>query len=212
LADPNRKDAPEGKMAKLWNEKSGIPSKAEREAMQARLKTFRHSIKTCTVAVYVRISGENDAKAAEKLAKMLTRDGLGLDRAAGADLKLQIKPNTNQTRIAWDTARAFQDFLRKNPPAADFALLADYGIGRSPEGKTLVGGIDYVLCDHGGDWVLLDLSNEHHSDFQRIAPRSADDCNRLVVETLAKAVSVPSADSAPVKDVIPATKEKSQQE
>ena len=33
LADPNRQDAPEGKMARLWAEKSGLPPKSEREAM-----------------------------------------------------------------------------------------------------------------------------------------------------------------------------------
>ena len=74
--------------------------------------------------------------------------------------------------------------MRKNPPAADYALLADYGIGRSSDGKTVVGGVEFILCDRGGDWVLLELKNDHHPDFQRINPQSADDCNRLVVEVL----------------------------
>ncbi len=88
---------------------------------------------------------------------MLADDGLGRAEAANTDPKLQIKANTNQTRIAWDMARAFQDFLRKNPPAADYALLADYGIGRTADGKPVVGGIQFVLCDRKGDWVLVDL-------------------------------------------------------
>ena len=185
LADPNRKDAPEGKMAKLWAEKSGLPSKAEREAMQSRLKTLKQTIKTSTMAVFVQVSGNSsDAKAADALAEMLTHEGLGRAEAISAELKFEIKPNTNQVRVIWDTARAFQDFLRKNPPAADYALLAEYGIGRFPDGKTAVDGVGLIVCDRNGDWVLVTGRNSHQPDFQQINPHSPDDCNRLVVEVM----------------------------
>jgi hypothetical protein len=74
--------------------------------------------------------------------------------------------------------------LRKDPPAADYALFADYGIGRSADGKPVVGGVQLVVCDRAGDWVFLDLRNSHHPDFQQINPRSPDDCNRLVIEAI----------------------------
>jgi hypothetical protein len=189
LADPNRKDAPEGKLAKLWNEKSGVPAKSEQKAMQSRLDTLKKNINTSTVAVFpVRMSGKSDAQAAERLAQMLAKAGLGRARVDGVDPNLQIQPNTNQTRILWDTARAFQGFLRKHPPTADYALLTEYGIGRSHDGKVVVGGVQFVLCDHNSDWVLLELRNDDHPDFRRINPQSPDDCGRLVVEAMEKAL------------------------
>jgi hypothetical protein len=185
LADPNRKDAPQGKMARLWAEKSALPPKSEQEAMKSRLDGLKKTIKTCTVAVFpVRVSGKGDEQVAARLAEMLTKAGFGRAKPAGADPKLDIKPNTNQTRIVWDIARALRDFLRKNPPAADYALLADYGIGRTPDGKMEVGGVQFVLCDRKGDWVLVTLRNSHQPDFQQINPQSPDDCNRLVVEAI----------------------------
>src|SRR5208337_4056041 len=108
------------------------------------------------VAVFpVRVSGRGDPQVAARLAKMLTKEGFGHAEPVDAGPKLDIKPNTNQMRITWDIARGFQDFLRKNPPAADYALLADYGIGRSSDGKTEVGGVQYVLCDRSGGWVVV---------------------------------------------------------
>jgi len=185
LADPNREDAPEGNMAKLWAEKSGLPLKSELEAMKMRLNDLKKTIKTSTVAVFpVLVSGKSNEQVAVRLAEMLTKGGFGRAEPVSTDPKLIIKPNTNQMRVAWDIARAFQGFLRKNPPAADYALLADYGIGRSRDGKTEVGGVQFVLCDRNGGWVLVTLRNDHQPDFQQINPHSPDDCNRLVVEAI----------------------------
>ncbi|MGO9114662.1 MAG: hypothetical protein ACLP9L_36055 [Thermoguttaceae bacterium] len=185
LADPNRKDAPEGKMARLWAEKSGLPTKSEQEAIKSRMNDLKKTIHASTVAVFpVRVSGKSDAQVAVRLAKMLTKEGFGRAEPANPGPKLDIKPNTNQMRILWDIARAFQDFLHKNPPAADYALLADYGIGRTSDGKPVVGGVQFVLCDRNGGWVVVALRNSHQPDFQEINPQSPDDCNRLVVEAI----------------------------
>jgi hypothetical protein len=213
LANPNQKDAPEGKMARFWSEQSGLPPKSEREAIASRLNALKKTIKTSTVAVYpVRVAGRSDLQLAERLAEMLTKQGFGRAEASNTDPKLQVQGNTNQTRILWDTARAFREFLHKNPPAADYALLADCGIGHSPEGKTVVGGVQFVLCDRKGDWVLVDLKNDHHPDFQRINPQSADDCNRLVAEALGKATETPSARAVSPKSSNPARDETLRQE
>lgn len=186
LTDPNEKDAPEGKMAKLFAEKSGLPTKAERQAMTLRLKGLKEAIKTSTIAVFpVSVSGKSDDLIAGRLAAMLTEKGLGQAKPTGVDPKLDIKPNTNQARIAWDTAKAFQSFLRKNPPTADYAMFVAYGIAQTHDGKTMVGGVQFVLCDRKGDWILVVLRNSHQPDYQRINPQSADDCNRVVVEAMA---------------------------
>ncbi len=64
LADPNRKDAPEGKMARLWAERAGAPSKSEQEAMHSRLNALKEAVKTSTIAVFpVRVSGKSDGQA-----------------------------------------------------------------------------------------------------------------------------------------------------
>jgi hypothetical protein len=185
LNDPQEKGAPEGKMAQLWQEKSGTPTKSEREAMQARLIGLKKAIKTSTIAVFpVRVAGQSDAEVAVGLAEILTSEGLGRAEAVSADPKLQIHGNTNEMKVLWDTARAFQMFLRKNPPAADYALLADYGIGQNPDGKMEVGRVHFILCDRKGGWVLVGLQNSQHAEFQRINPQSPDDCNRLLIEEL----------------------------
>jgi hypothetical protein len=185
LADPNRSDAPKGKMAKVWADKSGLPPKSEQEAMKSRLTGLKKTIKTSTVAVFpVRVSGKSDSQVAVRLAKMLTKEGFGRAEPVSTEPKFDIKPNTNQMRIVWDIARAFQEFLRTNPPAADYALLADYGIGRTRDGKTEVGGVQFVLCDRNGGWVVVTLRNSRQPDFQQINPQSPDDCNRLVVEAI----------------------------
>jgi hypothetical protein len=180
LADPDRKDAPVGKMAMLWREKSGMPPQDEQDAMRPRLDALKKTIKSATIAVFP----VGDAQLTARLAEMLTNAGLGHAEAVNTDPKLDIKPSTNQTRIGWDTARAFREFLRKNPPTADYALLASYGIGRNSEGKTEVGGIGLIVCDRKGDWVISTGRNSFQSDFRQINPQSADDCNRLVVEVL----------------------------
>ena len=108
--------------------------------------------------------------------------------ASNVEVKFPLKPNTNQLRVLWDAARGFRDFLRRNPPSADYALLADYGVAHFPGGRTAVNGVDLIVCNCAGDWVRLDLQNDHHSEFQQIDPHSADDCNRLVVEVMKNAL------------------------
>ena len=119
LSDPGRTDAPEGKMAQLWDKNSGLPPKNEREAIEQRRGELKGKIKTSTVAVLpVHVGGKSDRQAAVALAAMMTSEGLGRAQISTADPKLQVDGNTNELRILWDTARALQDFLRKNPQTA----------------------------------------------------------------------------------------------
>lgn len=185
LADPNRRDAPQGKMAKLWNEKSALPPETERDAVKPRLDALKKNLDASTIAVFpIRGLDANSPTTAEQLAVMLTKAGLGRAKAVDTAVNFEIQPTTNQTRAIWDVARVFREYLRKHPPEADYALLATYRLGRLPDGKSIVGGIELTLCDRNGDWVLVTLRNSHHADFQQINPQSADDCNRLLIEIL----------------------------
>ncbi len=172
-------------MARLWAERSGIPPENERKAMEPRLAELKKTIKTSTIGVYPAFAWpKSDVQVARQLAEMLAKQELGRAEVIEMDPKLQIRPNTNQTRIAWDTARVFREFLEKNTPTTDYALFVVYDIGHMPGGRTAVNGVIYVLCDRQGQWVLVGLRNDHWADFQRVNPQSADDCNRLMVDVL----------------------------
>lgn len=81
--------------------------------------------------------------------------------------------------MLWDLARQFQDHLKKNKVEADAALISQYFVG-----KRGVGGVHFVLCDQEGEWIIVDLQNDHHEDFQEIDPKTASDCNLLVLKRL----------------------------
>ncbi len=184
LADVNEGDAPEGKLEKRLKEKSGIPPTSEFEEMKKRLDALKEKIKTSKITVYpIHIwLDKGDESGAVQLAKMISESGVCRAKTADADPNLKIKGNMNEQIILWDTARAFRDFIRKNPPSTEYALLASYAV--SPDGKHEAGAVHLVLCNKAGDWVLVDFQNNHHEDFQSIAPKTVDDCNRLAVVRL----------------------------
>jgi len=67
--------------------------------------------------------------------------------------------------------------------ATVLVMLAEYFV--NPAGGP-VGAVHFVVCEKSGDWVLVDFQNNTHEDFQRIAPKSIEDCDRLAIERLAK--------------------------
>jgi hypothetical protein len=87
----------------------------------------------------------------------------------------------NELKILWDLAREFREYCRKNPSGADYALYADYGF--NPE-QWEQGFVHFVVCDRSGEWVIVDMQNSHHPDYQSVKPTSREDCNRLLVQRL----------------------------
>lgn len=190
LDDPLRKDAPEGKMAQRMKRRSGMPSDEELAAMRSRMEAMKGKFTTSTVAVNpVHLWKGSDKAAATALAKMLHEQGICQAESCDADPRLQIKGDPNEQKVLWDTARAFREFVRRNPPDADFALLADYGLSPSSDGSRQAGHVHLILCNRAGDWVMVDFQNSHHRDFQDIAPKSCDDCNRLAVKRVKARIS-----------------------
>ena len=179
LADPLREDAPSGKMAARMRKQSGLPPEEEFAAIAKRRAAIPEK---ATFAVYpVKIGDETDKDCAAQLVDALNQQKICQAVAADAEAKLTVGNDPNEMRVLWDTARAFREFLRKNPPKTDYAVLADYGIGRTPSGKTNVRYVHIIVCDKAGDWVFVDLQNSHHADFQAVDPKSREDCNRLVI-------------------------------
>lgn len=190
LEDPQRQNAPQGKMAELLKKRSGIPPDEELAAMQERWKAARNKIATSTVTVYpVHLWPGSDASSAVQLAKLLSDQGIGQAQASDVDPQLTVQGDPNEQKVLWDTARAFRKFLGNHAPETEYALLADYGLGKSPDGKQNAHHVHFVLCDRTGQWVLVEFQNSHHSDFQCVNPKSPADCNRLVVERLKKRLS-----------------------
>jgi hypothetical protein len=190
LADPERENAPQGKMAELMNKRSALPPDKEIADMKKRLEVLKENIATSKVTIYpIHLWEGADKTGAAQLAKLISESGICQAEPSDIDTKIKIKGDPNEQKILWDTARAFRDFLRKNPPPTRYALLADYGISPASDGKREAGAVHLILCDKSGDWVLVDFQNSHHEDFQSIAPKTVEDCNRLAVKRLKSCLS-----------------------
>jgi hypothetical protein len=190
LADPLRSNAPAGKMAELLRMRSGAPPEEELAEVRKRHNVLKGKFATSQVTVYpIHLWPGSDKPSASKLATMLTEQGICQAEASDADPKLTVKGDPNEQKVLWDTARSFRDYLRKSPPTTPYALLADYGLGTASDEKRSASHVHVILCERDGDWVLVDYQNSHHGDFQRIAPKTTDDCNRLVAVRLKNLLS-----------------------
>lgn len=171
-----------GKFTKLWEQKSGTPDEAERAAMERRTAALKANLKSARVSVYPSLmGGESSADSAERLAKLVAQE-LGCQTSAVREpLAIQLAPSSNEQKRLWDLARALRERLRAAPAPTDYAILAEYYI--KPKGGP-AGAVHVVLCDKSGEWVLVDFQNNQHADFQRIAPKSVEDCDRLAAERL----------------------------
>jgi hypothetical protein len=175
---------PHGKFARKWAQESGMPSDEEKAAMEKSLEKFKANIKTIQIAVYSTCIGEDrNAQSAARLTSLVTKQ-LGYKTIkVDKQVSFQRQPSPNEQKLLWDLARAFRNYLRTNPADSNYAMLAEYFV--SPSGGQ-VGAVHFVICEKSGDWVIVDFQNNQHEDFQRIMPKSIEDCDRLLVERLVK--------------------------
>jgi hypothetical protein len=137
-----------------------------------------------TLMIYAsRISGTTvDTASAGDLAKMI--NAAGLCRAASTGQTVLLKASLadpNEMKKLWDLAREFRDYTKQNPLDADYVLYADYIF--NPQDWEW-GMVHFVVCDRKGEWVIVDMQNSHHPDYQRIKPTSRDGCDKLLVKRL----------------------------
>ncbi len=172
----------QGTYERLWAEKSGTPSDEEYAAMKRRLAALKAGLKGARIAVVpTRIDDADDAASATRLAAAL-KARLGCEAVTAEPIRLDVRGSTNEQKVLWDFARAFRERVRAAPPATDYVLMGDL-IANLAQQK--VGGVHFVVCDKSGDWVIVDYQNDHHRDFERIAPTTLEDCEKLMVERLA---------------------------
>jgi hypothetical protein len=182
LPDPDRADAPEGEWAEIWQKDSGVPDEEELAAMERRLGALREKHGTFDLVIFPILENkELDVRDAEELASMLQKKEVCGAHVIDEGLLLQPSASPSQLRRLWDMARGFQEHLRDNGLDADYALYAEYML--DPEAERVF-AVNYVLCDRAGEWILVDLQNSHHADFQSIDPKTASCCNQLVVRRL----------------------------
>ncbi len=171
-----------GKFAKRWAERSGLPDDAEMARIDERCKKFKAALGKASIGVFAtRVEKSADADSGKRLAGMVAKEFGGSARFDAREMAIEIEPSSNEQKRLWDLARAVQAHLRETPAEADYALVAEYGI--SPQGGP-AGYVHWVLCEKNGDWVIVDFQNNQWPDFQRINPKSAEDCDRLTLERM----------------------------
>ena len=177
------KAAKPGKMARIMEERSGLPPETERVAIPERQARIKAAGPSRTMVVYAaRIGGSRDDLGSEGLTKPIQDAGLAQARPGGDLLLKSSRNDPNQLRTLWDLAREFREHLRQHPPQADFALYADCTFNPA---NWQQGYVHIVVCDRKGDWVIVDFQNSHHPDYQAIRPASAEACRSLAVKRLA---------------------------
>jgi hypothetical protein len=178
------KAAKPGKMAALMEERSGLPPQKERDSLPDHQKLMKETKQKTTLVIFgARVQGQQtDPDSAVNLAKMINDAGLG--NAAPATQCVLLKASQadpNEQKTLWGLAREFRDYTKKNPPAADYALYADYVF--NPQNWER-GFVHFVVCDRSGEWVIVDMQNSHQPDYQAVKPTSRADCNKLLIKRL----------------------------
>ena len=171
-----------GPMARLMDQRNGLPPKPERDAMKKRFEAAHESFSEAALSVYpFRIweTEEGSVEGAEALAGKLTKAGLCRASAVDTDTLLvatRDPEQPSQMKIMWDTARDFRAFLREHPADADYALLVDATLPTHH--------VHLVLCEGSGEWVTASLMNSHHPEFQEVDPKTLEDCVELAFRRL----------------------------
>lgn len=174
--------SPEKEQALKQMRAESPPSREELGAMEERLAAMKEAGEAATVSVYpARVQGERtDAGSAVRIAEVLNGAKLCTATALAEGPLLQGSGWPNESKVLWLYANATKDYVREHPLADDYALFADYWMAPSGE----VWAVHFVVLDRSGEWVLVDLQNNHHPDFQRIAHTTVEECNDLVVERM----------------------------
>ncbi len=184
LNEQTAKAAKPGKMAALMEERSGLPPQKERDLLPDRQKLMKQAKQKATLVVFgARVQGQQtDPESAANLVEMI--NGAGLYNAVAANQCVLLKASQadpNEQKVLWDLAREFRDYTKKNPPAADYALYADYVF--NPQNWEQ-GFVHFVVCDRKGDWVMVDFQNSHQPDYQSVKPTSRETCDKLLFQRL----------------------------
>jgi hypothetical protein len=184
LNDETAKAAKPGKLAALMDQRSGLPPENERAALPERQQVMKQAMPGATLLVYpARVSGNKaSVPSATNIVRLINQEGLCKPVQAEQTIVLKAsQADPNELKALWGLAREFRDFVRANPPAADYALYADYVF--NPQNAEQ-GFVHFIVCDRKGEWVVVDMQNSHHPDYQSIGVTSRARCDQLLVKRL----------------------------
>jgi Flp pilus assembly protein TadD len=178
---PKKELAEEKKQALREMRQTRPPEQSEFAAMDKRLGAMAGS--SAGVMVYhTRVGGDHtDQSSATHLAELLNEAGLCQATVAKTGPVLKGEGWPDESTVLWLFAHAARSYVRQHPADSDYVLFVDYW--DSPRTKA-TWAVHFVVCDRAGDWVIVDLQNSHHKDFQRINPKTLADGDRLVLERL----------------------------
>lgn len=184
LNEETAKAAKPGKLEAIVNQRSGLPPENESAALPGRQQAMKQALPGATLLVYpARVGGNlTSFPSATNVVGLLNQ--AGLCKAVSAEQPILLKASQadpNELKALWSLAREFRDFVRANPPAADYALYADYVF--NPQNAEQ-GFVHFVVCDRRGEWVIVDLQNSHQPNYQSIGIISRDRCDQLLVKRL----------------------------
>jgi len=182
LTAPRAGESKEGRMARLWARKSGLPDETEFEAIKQRREIMSNAGAGRGLTVYpVKVNDQTVREAARELADAVTHGKLAEVQVATAEPYFELEPTSNEQRRLWDLARAFRDHVRAHPPDTDYVLYAEYLIRTD---RQHVHTVHFIVCDRAGEWVIVDFQNEYQPDFKQVNPKSRADCAKLVAQRL----------------------------
>ncbi|MGO8836581.1 MAG: hypothetical protein ACLQAH_10420 [Limisphaerales bacterium] len=184
LSEATAKAAKPGRLAALLDQRSGLPPENERAALPERLQAMKRALPGATLLVYPARVGGNQASVPSATNVVWLINQSGLCKAAQAEQTVVLKASQadpNELKALWGLAREFRDYVRANPPAADYALYADYVF--NPQNSEQ-GFVHFVVCDRKGEWVIVDMQNSHHPDYQGIGIISRERCDQLLAKRL----------------------------
>lgn len=184
LNEETAKAARPGKLAALLDQRSGLPPENERVALPGRLQAMKQALPGATLLVYPARVGGNKTSIPSATNIVRSLNDAGLCKAVQADKAILLKASQadpNELKSLWDLAREFRNFVRANPPPADYALYADYVFNpQNPD----QGFVHFVVCDRKGEWVIVDMQNSHQPDYQSVGIISRERCDQLLVKRL----------------------------
>jgi hypothetical protein len=183
LNEETAANAKPGKMARLMDERSGMPPEEERTPLPEREAALKEAAPKSTLMIFP--ARNNEAANSESMnALVKTINEAGLCKAIPATESILLKASQedpSELKTLWGLAREFRDYVKKNPVDADYALYADY-VFNSDNWEQ--GYVHFVICDRQGEWVVVDLQNSHQPDYKSIKPASIEGCNSLLVKRL----------------------------
>ncbi|MDO8348618.1 MAG: hypothetical protein Q7T30_00160, partial [Planctomycetota bacterium] len=169
------------KFAARWRDKSGVPDRKELAAMKPRFAALRTDWQKARVVVLPsRAAGKHDTASSTRLAGLLQQELGGNVTAVPDGARLEVAADSNEQKRLWDLARGLRAALGKQAVVADYALVVDLGL----DAARGAGFVHVVVCTAKGEFVLVDFQNDQHPLFQRLAPKTLEDCERLAVARL----------------------------